>query len=90
MVYVTINEKKKLARVMFDDGSQRSYVISSVVRAIKSQPFDHEYMRNVLFDGTRTNQQRLNNHKMGIMSLAGSNPLSVILRERPVIGGKIS
>lgn len=90
LVYVTIDTKRKLARLLFDDGSQRSYVTSPTVKAIKSRPFNHEYVRNVLFDGSRTDQQKLNNHRVNIMDLVGSNVVPVILRERPVIGGKTS
>lgn len=47
-------------------------------------------MRNILFDGTRTSQQKFNNHRVNIGNLDGSNMLTVVLRERPVLGGKIS
>lgn len=89
MVYINAGPKKILARILFDDGSQRSYITSALVKSINSIPFRHEYIRNILFDGTRTSGQKFNNHKVNITELEGTNVLPVILRERPTIGGRI-
>lgn len=91
MVYVNAGSNhKKLARVLFDDGSQRSYITSSLVNSIKSTPVGTEYVRNILFDGTRTKCQILNNHEISICSLDGGGSMSLMLREKAILGGKIS
>ncbi len=90
MVHVMVNSKKKLARVLFDDGSQRSYITTSLIKSLDSKPFKQEGMRNILFDGSRTEYQKLNNHKISVQSLTGTGTMSLIVREKSILGGRVS
>lgn len=90
MVLVVVNGNKRLARLLFDDGSQRSYATKSLMKKMGSQPFKQEYMRNILFDGSTTKLKSINNHKVDIQGLEGNKNLSLILREREVLGGRVT
>ena len=82
-------KNSKIVRLMFDDGSQKSYISRGVAQSIGSQPIRHEYMRNVLFDGSVTDYGKCAVHEVTIQSLDGNQITKIVLREKPVIGGRI-
>lgn len=90
MVFVNFGANRKVARVLLDDGSQRSYITSRLTKSIKSEPLNFEYIRNILFDGRRTEIQKVNNHKVVIEDLNKTNAFPLILRERSILGGRVT
>lgn len=91
MTYIrTNNDSKKLARILFDDGCQRSCITKSIVESIESIPVGIERTRNILFDGSKTNYQTNNVHKISLSNIDGSNEIELMVREKSKIGGNIS
>lgn len=77
----------RLVRVLFDDGSQRSYATSRTVQDIGSQPFGKEESRIVLMNGSVTDYENTNKHEVVVLGMhPSSKPVKIIVREKPVIG----
>lgn len=90
MAYVLAKENEQfLVRIMFDDGCQRSSITRRVTKAIRSIPVRTEIVRNVLFDGLKTDFQKTNVHSITLVSLCGSNVFHLVVRDEK-IGGNIS
>ncbi|OXA52865.1 Pro-Pol polyprotein [Folsomia candida] len=89
LVKVGCQEKKedRVVRLLFDEGSQRSYITYSTAKAIRSKPMGSEFSRNVLFDGSVTDVGQVYKHHILLRSLYGRNQVKVVLREKPIIGG---
>lgn len=89
MVFIGNMNKKKGARILFDDGSQLSYITSSAAQAIGSVPIGQEISQNILFDGSITNIEKRNKHEILISNMIGSKKICLTVREKPKLGGMV-
>ncbi|OXA42876.1 Prolyl 4-hydroxylase subunit alpha-3 [Folsomia candida] len=87
LVRVRNNKESRIVRLLFDEGSQKSYVTSYISNGIKSKPVGDEVVRNVMIDGSVTSPRRYNKHEMELVSVDGKVNRKLLLRERPQIGG---
>ncbi|OXA47143.1 Cellular nucleic acid-binding protein [Folsomia candida] len=87
LVRVRHQNKNRTVRLLFDEGSQKSYVTSYTCNGIRSKPVGEEVVRNVMIDGSVTSPRRFNKHEMELSSVDGKSKRKLLLRERPQIGG---
>lgn len=76
----------RVVRVLFDDGSQRSYITRRTVTDIKSQAVGREESRIVLMNGTITDYENTNKHEIELTGLGLNKKVKIIVREKPQIG----
>jgi hypothetical protein len=73
-------------RLLFDEGSQRSSITSSLVKELKSRPVGEELSRDVLADGSVTPFRKTFRHNVTITGIDGEGEMKIILREKIKLG----
>lgn len=79
----------KIVRVLFDDGSQQSYIKSSVAIELKCSENGKYFERNTVFGGVLTNIEERTIYKVKLTSIDGRNKRDVDLPDKNKLTGEI-
>lgn len=74
---------------MFDKGSQRSSVMSDVIKRISPPCISSEWQRNILFGNVLTEPRNVKSYEIEVSSLDDSFKTKLIFKETPSICGSI-
>lgn len=89
LVKVKSNVGERTVRVLFDDGSQQSYVKSTVAKALKCLEHGKYFERNTLFGGVLSNVEERTVYQIQIESLNGKVKRNLDLPAKKQLTGEI-
>jgi hypothetical protein len=82
--------ESKVVRLLFDNGSQRSYLLQNTAKALSCQSNGEEWIQQSLFSGVLTDPKRYNKYTIRLQSLEGSNYKQIEVVDEKKICGKIN
>jgi hypothetical protein len=74
-VQSTESSQPQTVRLLFDEGSQRSSITSSLVKQLRSQPVGEDVSRDVLADGSVTPFRKTFRHNVTITGIDGKGKM---------------
>lgn len=90
LVKIKTKQRQKTVRVLFDDGSQQSYVKTSAAKEIRCEERGKYFERNTLFGGVKTSIEERTIYKVQMESLNGKFKRNVELPNKETITGELS
>ena len=78
-----------VARLIFDDGSQRTYIKESTAKLMKYKSLGSETMRKSLFGGTVTDVKSHQQYQIKVASMDGKIKRNLIALDEPKVCGRI-
>jgi len=80
---------EKVLRVLFDDGSQSSYIVSKVAEQANCKAIGSHLERNLLFGGVLTEAEKRTTYQVPLTSLQGKKQQVLELQDKPRIACNI-